>query len=187
MPLCTSDLLQPFSSSDQDSAQSQSRQHVCGGCNVLNAGQSPSGTCESGFSALEGVYHGHPFFLQNVPEIRKLLTLLLQAEDHPSLLDFHLLAGDTHPIVEVRHDERHASFERILKCLSEPFRKTVERFSVARSTTHVLRLWWPVHHYRSDIFLPVSEPDSCSLLQPRKHVEHPHHALWLPKFLVHEN
>ena len=78
-----------------------------------------------------------------------------------------------------------ASCGRVLKCLPQPTRKTEKRFNVACSTTYVLRLWWPVHHCRSDVFMPVSKPDgSCSPLQSRRRVEHPHHVLWLPKFLV---
>ena len=64
----------------------------------------------------------------------------------------------------------------------------VERRSMACSTAHILRLPWPVHHHCGEIILPVSKPDSsCSSLQSRRSVEHPHHVLWLPKFLVHEN
>ena len=96
--------------------------------------------------------------------------------------------GSTHPVTEVRHDARRASFERVLKRLPEPFRKTVERLSVACSTPHFLRLRWPVHHNRSDAFLPISKRDSpCSSLQSRRRVVNSHHVHWLPKILLHEN
>ena len=59
--------LQPYSSSYQDSAQVQSRQHFCRGGNVVDAGQGSSCAGESGLSSLECVDHCYPFFPARCP------------------------------------------------------------------------------------------------------------------------
>ena len=69
-------------------------------------------------------------------------------------------------MVEVCHNVRRASLSRLLKPLSEPLREAVWCLRVGSSAGRVLRPWGPVHHDRSDVFLPVSESDGmCSSLQ----------------------
>ena len=70
-----------------------------------------------------------------------------------------VVPGDTHPVVEVRHDARRASLWCVLKRLSEPPCETLQSLGIGRSAARVLR------HSRTD-YITVGVMSSCQFRSP---------------------
>ena len=128
--------------SDQGPTQVQSRQRVCGRCNVVDPGQDP------------------PFLLC----VDHCQTLLPQKSGH-SLILLVVASGDAHPVVEVCHNVRCASSWRVLQRFPEPLCETVQCLCTGRSAARVLRLWVP-ETSRISLMACASPPREKSFWRP---------------------